>query len=364
MMSMRSLPLLACLLGPACGGGNDPGGSAGATVTVMTRNLYLGADLMPVVNAQTVEAIPGLVAGLWKTVNDSDFPGRAKALAVEIAGALPDLVGLQEAALFRQQMPSDFSFDAPAVNASVVVFDFLDLLQSELAARGAEYEVAVVSSNADVELPALDPGGQRFDVRITDRDAVLVHKGSTTVSARADRYPSSLPFRIPLAGPVGVPVDLVRGLGRVEVVVDGARLTFANTHLEVSGGPGNVLGSVQEGQARDLVGLLGAVAGPVVLVGDFNSPADGTGTRSYATVAARLADAYQQIPGLPPALTCCNSIDAPQFVAHERIDIVFVGGGVRAHTLDLVGTDPAGRALAGRWPSDHAGVVAALTVPR
>jgi hypothetical protein len=147
------------------------------SVKVMTRNLYLGADLIPVVAAMTVEEIPAKVALLWKTMLASDLPGRAKLLADEIAAAQPDLVGLQEAVVFYKQTPGDFSFAAPAVNATDVQFDFVQLLLTELQARGTEYVAAVVSKNTDVELPAADDV-QPFDVRMTDRDAILVRKGA------------------------------------------------------------------------------------------------------------------------------------------------------------------------------------------
>jgi endonuclease/exonuclease/phosphatase family metal-dependent hydrolase len=181
-------------------------------------------------------------------------------------------------------------------------------------------------------------------------------------------YPTRLPFSIPVGSQIGVPVNLVRALARVDATVAGARFTFANTHLEVGSGGNNpqaqaLLAPLQEGQARDLLNLLKPVNGPVVLVGDFNSAADGSTTMSYATVAGSFSDAYAKLnPGMP-GFTCCTDIMAPTFTATTRIDLVFFRGGVGAQAIAYVGTDPAERTPSGLWPSDHAGVVATLQVP-
>ena len=77
-------------------------------VTVMTRNLYLGADInRPVAAALAAQAAGGtaqqiLVALANAThvtraiVDDTDFTVRADLLADEIAATEPDLIGLQE----------------------------------------------------------------------------------------------------------------------------------------------------------------------------------------------------------------------------------------------------------------------------
>jgi len=101
-----------------------------------------------------------------------------------------------------------------------------------------------------------------------------------------------------------------------------------------------------------------------VLVGDFNSAADGSTTMSYATVASSFTDTYAKLnPGMP-GFTCCTDITAPAPTYRERIDIVFFrGAGVGPQAVEYVGTDPAKRTPSGLWPSDHAGVVATLQVP-
>src|SRR6185312_4711682 len=66
------------------------------TVRVMTRNLYLGANLDPIVQAKSAPEAFAAVKDAWAHVQANDFPRRARAIAREIAAAKPDFVGFQE----------------------------------------------------------------------------------------------------------------------------------------------------------------------------------------------------------------------------------------------------------------------------
>ena len=109
----------------------------------------------------------------WADLLVSDFPTRAAALADEIAQAHPDVVGLQEVTLWRDQVPGDV-LTQPAPDATHVAFDYLALLREELRARGTAYTAVVTSTGADVEFPRQDPAAGLVDVRLTDRDVLLV----------------------------------------------------------------------------------------------------------------------------------------------------------------------------------------------
>jgi hypothetical protein len=55
-------------------------------VTVMTRNLYLGADIFKVVDAaQQIDTLPMVVAEVYNTMLFTNFWARAEAIADEIA---------------------------------------------------------------------------------------------------------------------------------------------------------------------------------------------------------------------------------------------------------------------------------------
>src|SRR3954447_16437808 len=154
-----------------------------ATVKVMTRNVYLGADLGPGMDAKDLQ---GLVNGAGQILNQVDannFPVRAKGLAAEIAANKPDVVGLQEASLWRTE-PCDKSPLPPA--ATTVKYDYIQDILSHL---GGKYRVAVVKPEFDFEVWANTdgneqtsggpncPNGSEINGRLTMRDAILVRKG-------------------------------------------------------------------------------------------------------------------------------------------------------------------------------------------
>src|SRR5918999_3670899 len=76
---------------------------SGPKITVMTRNVFLGADLAPAIGATSIpQAIDG--AGvIWNEMQSTRFAERALPLAREIKRSKADLVGLQEVALWRVQ---------------------------------------------------------------------------------------------------------------------------------------------------------------------------------------------------------------------------------------------------------------------
>src|ERR671918_2510375 len=101
-------------------------------VTVMTRNIYLGGNIFGPLAAGNDRAEFERLAGvLWNEVHNTDFVGtRAALLAREIKRTRPDLVGLQEVALWRRG--PDGVKDGATTPATQVVYDFLKAFRAEL----------------------------------------------------------------------------------------------------------------------------------------------------------------------------------------------------------------------------------------
>ena len=182
-----------------------PSAPPGKPLTVMTRNIYLGGDINRPLRATAGKSgAAALVAfgnsndELRAVVDRTDFPVRSKLLAAEIARQQPDVVGLQEVALWRSG-PLELTAIGTA-NAATVDLDFLAILTADLAAKGARYRVVNVQQESDVEGPAFK--GNPFagtmtdprDVRLTMRDAMLVRvdPGLTVQGSGGAQYATRL----------------------------------------------------------------------------------------------------------------------------------------------------------------------------
>ncbi|MEO8213639.1 MAG: endonuclease/exonuclease/phosphatase family protein [Myxococcales bacterium] len=360
-----------CLAGATVlgGCGDDAAAGAGASadsqpVSVMTRNLYLGAELSPLFFAPTVPDLATRAAVAWNQVKQSNFPERAVVLAGEIADAAPDVVALQEVTLFRTQIPGDWQSGA-APNATTVELDFLQLLLQALDAGGAHYQRAAAGTFTDVELPATDPTGASFDVRLSDRNVILVRDGLTFTEGPAAAFQAVV--ALPVGGPGGATLTLTRGYVSADVRVGSRTARVVDSHLEVSG----LLGPTQEAQGRELTSALASYGRPLILTGDFNSPADGSDTATYmqltsgAPASQRFRDAWQAGSGNATATrgagaTCCLDLTAPQATPTQRIDLVLCRGEIRASDARVI---PPLKTPSGLWPSDHLGVYAQLDLP-
>lgn len=320
-------------------------------LTVMTRNLYLGAELGPIFAATSAEALVGAVSATYAAALASDFPGRAELLADEIVAAGPHLVGLQEVSLWRT--------GAPGTTAETVVQDFLQILLDALEARGASYEAVSVTTAFDGQLPAFDPATGLFEARLTDRDVILARTDLPISRLRVLSSDGGL-FDAALELPVlGQPLRVERGWTSVDVKVRGKVVRFVNTHFEAFD-PGEV---VRVAQAQEL--LAGPLATPllVVLVGDINSDAEGDGLAYGVLHSAGFADAWSAAPAGADGLTCCHTADLldPTLASfRSRIDVILTRGPLDVLDVARVGVHVDRRTPEGRWPSDHAGVVADL----
>jgi endonuclease/exonuclease/phosphatase family metal-dependent hydrolase len=324
---------------------------ASAALKVLTRNIYLGADLAPTFGAPDFNSLIAAVTQVFAMVQATNFPERAKALADEIAAFDPHLVGLQEVTLWRSESPSNLSLTP---NATTVEYDFLALLLGELEARGKSYAAVATVKNFDAEAPRATPGGLQ-DIRITDHDVMLAR---TDLPERVFSVgnPQSGNFAAKEVVPLlGVPFPIPRGWTAVDVSLHGAAIRVVNTHLE----PFDL--DVQAQQGAELLADPLQTTLPTVLLGDLNSAADGGAT--YQTMLdAGFVDAWTTSRGDDPGFTWGHAEDLrnPEPNLTIRIDYVLTRGGLAASSANRVGHEPEDRTPSGLWPSDHLGVWAVL----
>jgi endonuclease/exonuclease/phosphatase family metal-dependent hydrolase len=354
-------------------------------ITVMSRNLYLGADLGPAIDADSLCGAIDAGGQILNDVDESNFPERAKLLAAEIADAKPDLVGLQEVALWRYQEEADFE----GSDATEVRYDFLKSLKSELGKAGAKYKVAVVQNEFDQELPGdidgkdqtQDAGvplcGADADGRLTMRDAILVRKGSKVKVSDPQMAHFENLYSVTLAG--AIPIDVERGWVSVEAKVKktkkqrGAKFRFVNTHLEAFGDP-----AIREAQARELFEEGGPLITekPLILLGDINSggPKDKVGTGFTNPGDEGAYNALTQDFGMKKygaRQTCCypdvfaNVIKKYRF--DHTVDHILVKPGNRFKEISsfVTGDDPDVNITAKKLvASDHGGVVSKIKLKK
>jgi endonuclease/exonuclease/phosphatase family metal-dependent hydrolase len=382
-----ALSTLALAAAPAIAA--PPDRAPGKPVTVMTRNLYLGADINRPVeaalaaqaadasDAEIVQALAVATDATRRIVDATDFPTRSRLLAHEIATTRPDLVGLQEVALWRSGPLQLGQVGVP--NASTVDYDFLALLLHALAAEGTPYRAVVVGTRADVESPSFTAtGGNPRDVRLTMHDVVLqrADTGLRVLDTGDEIYDVNLPVTI-----AGVPMNFSRGYQWADVRTGSTTFRFVNTHLEAFSS------DIAFAQAQQVVTEATAPSGTTVFVCDCNSdpllattkPIDHVPHLApYAFVTG--ADPYglgnpfpytdEWLQWAPAEEGWTSGLsetvdDATAAGFDHRIDMVF------AHTADgaplvvdrgeVTGNTVADRDPAtGLWPSDHAGVVLRL----
>lgn len=331
-------------------------------ITVMTMNIYVGADVDQILAAQNPEQIPVLVAMAFQELFATNFFERAAAIADQIQSTQPHLIGLQEVSRIRIQSPGDAVIGGSSP-ATEVMFDYLEILLDELTARGLDYRVAGMVQNADIEMPmlaGLDP--LAFDdVRLTDYDVVLARGDVAVSNVTEGNYGAALQID-------DLDIEIPRGYVAVDASIKkNHTYRFVNTHLE----PADL--DTQMAQAEELIALLEGEKKPVILVGDLNTPApDGATYQLFE--AADYVDTWtrnlRRHEGEGFTYPHDSDLQNPTVHLSQRIDHIFVRNRTRGHSvLGAVFASVWGDALEDRtspsllWPSDHAAVIATLQIP-
>jgi Endonuclease/Exonuclease/phosphatase family len=369
-------------------------GKGAPKVTVMTRNVYLGADLTPAIEAQGLDEAINAAGDITNELDSTRFPERAVLLADEIKKSKADLVGLQEVALWTDQTPSDLG--APPIGvgqpATNVRYDFLALLQQELKQIGANYKVVGVQNEFQAELPANTDGdpntgplGADEDVALLMRDVILAKKGSKVDTGKLTQGNYTTRFETEVGGR---PVVADRGWLAVEAKVSakakgkkaGAakkkgggkyKFRFINTHLEAFGDP-----TIREAQALELIAGPANTNKQVILVGDINSglqerhatgsyqfqPGDPLAFEAFA--AAGFKDNGAKNLNKPYPQTCCGDPRNHPLVFDHTVDHVLTNPGLKTVNAFATGNDPDQRTPSGLYPSDHGGKVVKLKLKK
>jgi endonuclease/exonuclease/phosphatase family metal-dependent hydrolase len=330
---------------------------ASQALTVFTQNLYLGGDTGPLFTLD-LNDLPGVIAAtqvFWADVKASGIPDRMAAIAEEIGARRPHLVGLQEAVQFAV-------LDMAAGGAVIDAADLLAELQQQITARGLPYQLAAVQTNTTIGLP-LSP---TTVLQAVERVAVLRRTDVPVSSVSQGTYAAYVPL-----GPFAVK----RGWIRLDTSLDGVPYHFVTTHLETQRIP-----AVQALQAEELIdGVTSGLDGVTIVAGDLNSDAANPGSPSWtptydAMRAAGFVDAWSQSGNghHRPGHTCCHDdLSDPLDLLDQRIDFVMVrdarapagAPAPGAFAVEIFGDDQTERTEGGRWPADHAGILAALRLP-
>lgn len=310
--------------------------------TVATYNVYLGADLLPLLAAA---GDPVALAHAADRVRDELAASRPAERIARVADLLarqaPDVVGLQEAVTLRTPWGGH---------------DLVAVLLERLAALGCPFVLAQ-------RREAFTGGGA--GVRLTGHDVLLVRDrpGLDVVATASGSFSANLPLP-PADGEALVEATLHRGWVAADLRTAGGVVRVVSTHLEAHDA------AVNQAQARELSAAVPAgSSGGVVLVGDLNARPGrdgaavltGAGFRDAWDLAGRDGDR-------PPGFTCGQDADLRNATSRldHRIDYVLVGPGVGVASVRTFGDDPDDRLAPDvdgnrLWPSDHAGVLAVLT---
>jgi endonuclease/exonuclease/phosphatase family metal-dependent hydrolase len=344
-------------------------------VKVMTRNIFLGADLGPALNATSFEQFTAANGDILEEVDQTDFPRRALGLAREFQQKKPDLVGLQEVAWWRTNAtpgpPAQGS--AGQFTATTTRFDFLQILLDELGQRGLDYDVVVEKVEFDFEAPAdtdnnsaTGLAGGDIQGRLTMRDVILVNADSK-VKAKTKKPQSGTFANLFTPNISGIDVPVTRGWAAADVTVQKGKgkntlkkkFRFVNSHFEAFDDE-TQRPSIRALQAQELLDGPAKGKKPVIILGDFNSNVPGVQPGDEQAFQTLLDGGFTSV-ALTQPITCCvsNLFTAPPSEFDHQVDHIM--SNQPKSKIKLANSSATGREqVNGIYNSDHAGVFSTL----
>ena len=365
-------------------------------VTVMTRNLYLGADV-----GVAMDLIPNLSAAaqfMWDQVKKTDFNKRAPKLAAEVIAAKPDVIGIQEATIWFCKKN--------VFSSRTEVFNFTQQFLAATKAQGSEYVLAtkdgITALNTGYSITAIpfltmvnDPetfqplfGQDKAACGFEIADALAIRAGLADKVLKVGNSEFEKSYTI-----IPTIMSIYRGYTWADINIGNTAVRFVTTHLE-SLWDENILPNAAI-QAQQLIADLKATKTPIVIMGDFNSdprdprmPEDpntgGQPTASDACPAGTskcnpyllMSEAGYTDSGPDPllpenytwgmnalltgpdSLRLKNAQQLGNTVGYtDRLDYVFSKNGVKVISSSIIGSTPPNN-----LNSDHAGVVAQISI--
>ncbi len=365
--------------------------AAEPTLTVMSRNIYLGADVG--VALELIPDMPAAAQFMWDQVNKNDFSKRSIALAAEIKEYKPDVIGLQEATIWYCKKS--------AWSKKVEVFNFTDQL---LEALGGDYVLASKDGKTAFNpgysinpIPFLtmvkDPtrfqkifGQDKAACGFQIGDALAIKKRLADQVIRVGNTEYEDSYSI-----VPTLMTIYRGYTWADIYIGESAVRFVSTHLESIWDENKVPNAAK--QANQLIADLKDTNMPLVVIGDFNAdprdprpanaanpglqptaseecPAGDSKCNAYRLmVEAGFNDAGPDASdpttytwGMNALLTGPDPdrLNAGQSMGNEhgftdRLDYIFTKNGVDVTTAQIIG-------YKSPYATDHAGVFAEFTI--
>ncbi len=377
-------------------------------ITVASRNLYLGADVG--VALELIPDFPAAAQFMWEQVAATDFTQRAPGLAEEIIKSGADVVGIQEAT--HWYCKKNFW------SKKVVVFDFLKEFLAATKIAGSEYVLAskdgVDALNIGYSIPAIpyltmvtDPktfqplfGSNKAACGFEIGDAIVVKKElkPQILAVGNSEYETSYSIVPQL-------MTIYRGYTWIDLRHQGSNVRIISTHLESLWDSNKVPNAAL--QAKQLINDLSITTMPVIVLGDFNSDPrdprpDAKSNPGGQPEASETCNAQVKNPTPSTAIEGCNAywlmrkagftdagpdainpknftwgmnalltgpdkkrLKAAQEMGNatgftDRLDYIFVKNGANVISSSIIGnTQPTNS----QWNTDHAGVVAEVSLP-
>ena len=365
--------------------------AAEPTFTVMSRNIYLGADVG--VALELIPDMPAAAQFMWDQVNKNDFSKRSVALAAEIQSYKPDVIGLQEATIWYCKKN--------AWSKKVEVFNFTDQL---LQALDGDYVLASKDGKTAFNpgysinpIPFLtmvkDPerfqkvfGQDKAACGFQIGDALVIKKelAGQVVKVGNTEYEDSYSI-------VPTLMTIYRGYTWADINIANIPVRFITTHLESIWDENKVPNAAK--QATQLIKDVKETNMPLVIIGDFNSdprdprPANAANPGLQPTASKECpagsskCNAYRLMKeagfndagpdasdpttytwGMNALLTGPDPdrLKAAQAMGNEygftdRLDYIFTKNGIDVTTSQIIG-------YKAPYATDHAGVQAEFTI--